>query len=552
MNLRPYQRQAIDATTHYLRMRDDNPCIVLPTGAGKSVVMAAMIQEYLAAWPSTRICILAHVKELVAQNAAKLAAVWPAAPLGIYSAGLGKRQSWAPVLFASIQSVYRRAAELGRFDLVLVDEAHRIPIRGEGTYRRFLAEARERTPELRVIGFTATPYRLGHGMVVGPGAILNGISYEADVRALIEDGYLCRLVSKGGIAQASLDGVNVRQGEYVARELEAAVDRHDVVEAAMDEVLRLAADRHAWLVFCAGVSHAGHVSEALARRGVEAPVIHAETPAAERDDIIARYQRRELRAIVNVNVLSEGFDAPHVDCVVMLRPTKSAGLYYQQVGRGLRLHPDKADCLVLDFAGNIAEHGPVDSIRVRRARKAGESATMGAPTRQCPDCQQIVLISQPTCPGCGYAWPPPGPVHQDTASDAPILSNWTAPEWVPVKRATYARHVSRNSGKPTLQVTYHCGLSRFREWVCIEHDGYAGRKAARWWRERTDAPLHLTVDAALELVDQLRTPDQIQVDTNERYPRIVGHAFAEPEAEGEPASSAARDAGAAGGDTRAA
>lgn len=532
MKLRPYQRAAIDATTAYLREHDDNPVIVLPTGAGKSVVMATMIREYLEAWPQTRIAILAHVRELIEQNAQKLADVWPEAPLGIYSAGLGRRQAWAPVLFASIQSVAKRARELGRFDLVLVDEAHRIPIRGEGLYRRFLADATELNPHLRVIGYTATPYRLGHGMVIGPDSLLNGIGYEADLAQLIADGYLCRLVSKGGRARADLSGVHVRNGEFIARELEAAVDQDDIVERAVDEIIELCHDRRAWLLFCAGVAHAQHVSEALARRSVEAPVIHAGTSTAERDEIINRYRNGDLRALCNVNVLSEGFDAPHVDAVILLRPTKSAGLYYQQVGRGLRLHPGKPDCLVLDFAGNIAEHGPVDSIKVRAKRSAGESATEGAPTKECPECQAIVLIAVMLCPECGHVWESK-PAHDDTASGVPILSSWREPEWLEVSSVSYARH-DKPGKTPSLRVLYRCGFSLHQEWICVEHEGFPKAQADRWWRSRSRRHQLSpdTVDEALLLSGELDKPIEIKVDTNERYPRIVAYRFAYSNAEG--------------------
>lgn len=549
MELRDYQRDAVAAVTRHLAERDDNPVVVLPTASGKSICMAALIREYVGRWPATRILILAHVKELVSQNADKLGRYWREAPIGIHSAGLGRRDTTASVIFGSVQSVHRNAARLGRFDLIFIDEAHRIPLAGEGMYRRLLADLGALNPALRVVGFTATPYRLGAGLVYGPDSLLNAVAYEAGVKDLIAEGYLSPLVSKGGRTRADLSAVHLRQGEYVAEELEAALTRGDLVARAVAELVRLAADRRAWLVFCAGVRHAEAVSAALAGHGIEAPVVHAGTPREVRDALIARYQRQALRALVNVNVLSEGFDAPHVDCVVLLRPTKSAGLYYQQVGRGLRLAPGKADCLVLDFAGNIAEHGPIDTLRARRARAPGQALIEGAPVRMCPECQTLLPAATQSCP-CGYEWPAPEPRHADTPSGIPVLSTWEAPERFRVDRVEYLLH--HKPGKPpSLRVDYHCGLRRFSEWICFEHGGFARAKAERWWARRRlpgahpDNPRALPADTAAALAEAragaLRAPVAILVSLSGKYPEITRHELApQPRAE----ATDARDPGA--------
>lgn len=530
--LRPYQRESIDTTWDYLRGHAGNPCIVLPTGSGKTIVLAEMIRHALTEWPGTRIGVLAHVRELVAQNADKLQRYWPEAPLGIYSAGLKRRDRFEPVIFASIQSVAKKSAQLGRFDLLLIDEAHRVPLRAEGQYREFIEGCRRFNPGLRIAGLTATPYRLGGGPVCGPDYILNDVAYEARVGDLIRDGYLCRLVSKAGAARADLSSVSVRNGEYVGGQLERACNIEHVVSAACDEIVTLCADRRAWIVFCAGVAHAEHVTEALRERGIACALVDGKTASGEREARIAAFQRGELRALVNVNVLSEGFDATHVDAVVMMRPTKSAALYYQQAGRGMRLHPGKADCLVLDFAGNIVEHGPVDAIRP--PSRPGEKAKSEAPVRECPQCHALLPVQARQCQDCGYEFPRSEffDRHDATASNAPILSD----EIVPparhaVNRVTYAEHIGK-SGKPTLQVTYWCGLRTFREWVCLEHGGFARAKAMTWWVQRTsgasaasDFTTPRTVAEALAVANRLHTPSAIFVRESGRYPEIVHATF---------------------------
>lgn len=527
MQIRAYQRESIDAVNAYMRAHADNACIVLPTGSGKSVVFAEMVREYLTQWPSTRICILAHTRELVRQNAEKLAVHWPEAPMGVYSAGLGYRDTQSPIIFASIQSVYRRAAEIGPLDLIFVDEAHRIPLAGEGVYRRFIAEAKAQTPHLRVIGFTATPYRLGPGMVVGPSYILNAIAYEAPIRQLIEEGYLCRLTSKATKAHAELGSVHVRGGEYRADELERAVTAGDLVERTAREIVDRCANRRAWLVFCAGIEHAHQISRALFALGVTAPVVSSETPREERDRHIRNHQTGKIPALVNVNVLSEGYDAPHIDAVIMLRPTKSAGLYYQFVGRGLRIHPRKQDCLVLDFAGNIAEHGPIDAIDVKGARPREPGA---APTKVCPTCDEIVLLSVMLCPSCGYQWESSAgdAPHDDKPTELAILSQ--PPERVPVDRVSYHRHEGK-SGIPTLRVDYHCGLIVYREWIALSHDqtNYARYRAERWWQERSISLVPGSVEEALLWLsidgNKLREPEAIWVRIAGKYPKIESYQW---------------------------
>lgn len=545
MQLRDYQLDAINCLWAYMNAHNDNPCLVLPTGAGKSPVMAGIAHEALTQWPGTRVLVLAHVRELVQQNAEKLLRYWPEAPVGIYSASLGKRDRFQPVVFASIQSVHDKAMQIGRFDLILVDEAHRIPTKGEGMYRVFLAECARINPALRIAGLTATPYRLGSGLVCGPDNILNTIAYEIGVRELIERGFLSRLVSKAGLARANLSGVHVRGGEYVAGELDRAVNQVELVKRAVDEIMSLCADRRAWVVFCASVAHANTVSAELKARGIEAPVVEGGTNSAERASIIKRFTNGQLRALCNVNVLSEGFDAPHVDAVILMRPTKSAGLYYQQVGRGLRLAPGKSDCLVLDFAGNALEHGPIDEIKIQRPKKAGDTGKIVTmPTKACPQCQSVVVAMVAICPDCGHEWPRQGAKHDGTASFAPVLSSEIdLSEYTHEFNVTdmlYDRH-EKPGGIPSLKVTYVCGFRTFREWVCLQHGGMARSRACDWWRRRMPARIgdHAalvprTVDAALSLTHHLLKATRITVldRGGKHYPEVLSHEL-EPDTGGE-------------------
>src|SRR5262249_18331170 len=282
-------------------------------------------------------------------NYAEMMGLWPDAPAGIYSAGLGRRDIGARVLFAGIQSIHRRAYDVQQCDLVLIDEAHLIPRSADTMYRRFLDTLSRINPALKVIGFTATPYRLDSGLLhEGEDRLFTDIAYEVSIRDLIDQGYLCPLVSKMTNLKLDVGGVGSRGGEFIPGQLQAAVDRASITDAAVDEILAYGEGRRSWLVFCPGVGHGVPGAPGRARGGVSCATIFGDTPSAERDRTIAAFKRGEIRALASMGVLTTGFNAPAVDLIAMLRPTKSVGLYVQMAGRGTRLTPGKQNCLVLD------------------------------------------------------------------------------------------------------------------------------------------------------------------------------------------------------------
>ena len=522
LTLRPYQQAAIDGIYDYFGGEIGNPLVVIPTAGGKSLVMARFIEGVLKAFPDQRILVVTHVRELIEQNHGELIRLWPEAPAGIYSAGLKQRNISARILFAGIQSIHRRVYDVQQCDLVLIDEAHLIPRSSNTMYRRFLDGLKRLNPLLKVIGFTATPYRLDSGLLhEGDGAIFTDIAFEVSVRDLIDQGYLSRLVSKLMSTQLEVAGVGTRGGEFIARELHAAVDRKAITQAAVAEIVAYGETRRSWLVFCSGVEHAEHVRDAIRAHGITCETIVGETPSAERDALIEAFKRGEIRCLTNANVLTTGFNAPGVDLIAMLRPTKSAGLYVQIVGRGCRLAPGKSDCLILDFAGNIARHGPIDAIKPKRPGEGdGE-----APVKVCPDCASIVHAAVRVCPDCGHVFPPPEPKIEAKASTLDVLSRVGKPEWVEVTQVRYARH--EKPGKPpSLRVEYWCGLSAHHEWICVEHAGYPRQKAATWWAARAPGtPLPRSVDEALQHAPALRRPAQIAVRPSGRYTEVIAARF---------------------------
>lgn len=538
--LRPYQTAAIAAVYEHLASRDDNPCVVIPTGGGKGVIVGQFCAEVVQRW-NVRILVLTHVKELVDQNATQASRFLSPLLVGVYSAGLKRRDLDHLVIVAGIQSVYQRAGDLGRFDLVLIDEAHLIPPDGESMYQTFLREAQALNPRLRVIGLTATPFRLRDGAICGADHILNAVCYEVGVKELIRDGYLSPLISKAGIAKADTAGLHVRAGEFVAEEVERLCDGDDLVRAACAEIIEHTSTRAACLIFAAGVTHAEHVANVLrTEHAVDVAWIFGHTPDSERDRIVRRFKRGELRYLVNVSVLTTGFDAPQVDCVALLRPTLSAGLYYQMVGRGFRLADGKTNCLVLDFGGNVLRHGPVDLLAVtdRTERATGE-----APAKECPQCHALVATGFAACPQCGFQFPPPQrDQHERQASSAGVLSGQVTITEHVVRDVFYAVHTKHGAppeAPKTLRVEYEIGLNRYqKEWVCIEHVGFARGKAEAWWRARSQEPVpHTAADACrLAQTGVLAVPSHITVRSvaGEEFERITEHRLGPVPAAREP------------------
>lgn len=476
IDLRPYQREAIDSLYAWFSTQSGDPVIVVPTGGGKSPIQAAFIQEVLSHWPDQRVLFLVHVKELVEQNHRTLISLWPGAPAGIYSAGAGRREADPPIVVASIQSVYKKASLLGYRDLVIVDEAHRIPSEGEGMYQTLLTGLREINPNLRLIGLTATPYRMGQGYLWdGEGALFDGPSYQIDIGTLVRLGYLSPLTTAPVSARADLSGVHKRQGDFVESELETAMD--SITEAACREVVILASERKKWLVFCVGIAHAEHVTEEFRKLGVMAELVTGSTPGDERDKIVRRFKDGKIRVLVNVLVLTTGFDVPDIDCLVFLRPTMSPGLFVQMAGRGTRIADGKTDCLILDFARNLDRHGPVDTIG---APRPGSGEPGEAPMKKCPECGATMYAGAMTCPTCGLEMPrDPEKKLVGKASNAKAMAG-DEPERREVVGIHFAVH--QKEGKPdSLRVEYDTGLQIVRQWICPNHGDYARYKAEKWW-----------------------------------------------------------------------
>ena len=367
--LRPYQEAAKAAVYDHLRRRDDNPCVVIPTGWRQDTRDGLRLQGRRGAVGGPGANPGPRQGTAGADDRQAHAGLPRRSKYGVYSAGLKRRDTEHSVIVAGIQSVYRKACELGGFNLIIVDEAHLIPPDGEGMYQQFLADAKVINPEVRVIGLTATPFRMKSGMICAPENILNAVCYEVGVRELIRDGFLCPLVTKAGREKADVGPIARPRRRVHGRRGRGPDGPGRLVTAACAEIVGHGARPPLLPDLRLAASSTASTSPRSLRdmSGQECGFVCGETPTAARDELLGRFRAGDLRYLANVNVLTTGFDAPNIDCVALLRPTMSPGLFYQMCGRGFRLHSGKQNCLVLDFGGNVMRHGPVDEIKRPRA-----------------------------------------------------------------------------------------------------------------------------------------------------------------------------------------
>ncbi len=522
INLRYYQEEAIDSIYQYLSTQPGNPIVALPTGTGKSVVIAAWCRLVTEHYPTQRILVATHVKELIQQNHEKLIANWPTAPAGIYSASVGRRDI-APITFVGIQTVAKRFGEFGKVDLLLIDECHLVGDGQNTQYLQFITGLKLANPHLRVIGLTATPYRLGMGMITD-GGIFSDVCYDLTERQsfnrLVAQGFIAPLVCRKTTTELAVSAVHKQAGEYVQKELQDAVDKAPITAAALKEAVDLASDRKHWLVFAAGIKHANNIAHMLNLMGVPSIVVSGDMPKKQREQALLKYKNGEYRAVINNNVLTTGFDFPSIDLIVMLRPTSSPGLWVQMLGRGTRPAEGKSNCLVLDFAGNTRRLGPINDPVIPRKKSKGGGGT--APVRICPNCATSTRASVRVCEGCGHEFATvikieaTASLQKVVADELPQIVNFK------VDSVIYREHVK--SGKPTsLRVTYVCGLRRFDEWICLEHESYAGHRAKLWWEERAKKPSPTSVVDALTRIDEIAQPAHIRVWINTKYPEVMGY-----------------------------
>lgn len=556
---RDYQYDAERAIWTYFAGRTGNPVVAMPTGTGKAIVIAMFCYNVLVQFPTQRIQVLTHVKELIRQNAQRITDVWPQAPVGVYSAGLKRRELDKQITVAGIQSLVRKGKVIDGVpvpNLILIDECHLLSPNDTSRYQVYIAWAREHNPFVKVIGFSATPYRIGQGMITDGGLFTDICIDMTGIESFnwfIENGYLVPLYPRPMNTTIDMTNVHMSGGDWNQKELETATEK--VAYGAIKEAMQYAAHCKKILVFCAGKENAEHVAAYLNAFGRRATFVHDGVSDIERDERIEGFKNgghNGYDAITNNNILTTGFDDPEIDCIIVLRKTTSPGLWVQMLGRGTRpcylpgipldtaegrlyaiRYSQKPGCLVLDFARNTRDLGPINDPRIPGRPGSGSG---DAPIKICSrdkllnptpqqGCGWYNHTSKRYCDVCHGEFDFNVPFYKTSGEDAVIKSEAPVYEWYDVNSVQYSIQQSKEKGTPMLKVTYQTRGKAFREFILLEHKGLPGHEARMWWRARTNEEPPDNVIEAFEKVAVLRQPRKIRVHINTKWPEVTNYEY---------------------------
>lgn len=528
-----------------------HPVVAMPTGSGKTPTLCMMIDELLTKNSKHNILVLSHVQEILEQDYSAIDRYFEYyADLGMYSAGLGKREI-EKITVAGIQSVHGRIDEFKHFDYVIIDECHLIPMEEETMYRRFLKGI-----DATYIGLTATPYRTGHGHIYeGNDALFNSLAYDLtsldSFNRLVDEGYLSELFSKPTALRMSTKGIKTIAGDFSTKDLSDRFDRKHITEAALIECLHYGDNYKHWLIFAIDINHANNITKSLLEKGISAVAVHSKMEG-NRKKTLRDIKNGRYRVVVNVDVLTTGFDFPSIDLIIMLRPTKSPIIHVQTAGRGLRViyadgydldtiegrleaiaNGPKPHCLILDFAGNFSELGPINDVLIK---KKGEKGTGQAMVKECPECTIQNHLSAKVCCNCGYEFPIKEKIVESAGTSEVVRKKPVEKRevcgWLSVDEINYEIVTVRsqaNRGKNQVLVTYTCGFTKIREYVTIEHNGFPKHIAKNWIDFRWIGAKNELPKNCVQLMNRMESimqATEILVDVSGKFANIKDAKFA--------------------------
>lgn len=558
-SLRQYQADANAAVMTYYRAGNKGNCLVaLPTGTGKSLTIAGFICDVFRQWPGQRIIVCAHTAELLTQNSNTLQKLWPSAPFGIYSAELKRKETIYPITFAGIGSIVKAADAFGRVNVLIIDEAQLVSDVDSSQYRRFISALKLVNPNLIVIGFTATPYRMKVGLLTD-GTLFDDIVFDLtdldSFNSLVAAGYLSPLIARKTQAEYDISEVGLTAGEYNQKQLARAVDKFETTKAACQELIQAAQDRHCGIIFADSIAHAETIAHILQAEGETAAVVHSKLTSKQNEAALDAHKRGDVKWLVNKDKLTTGYDWPPLDICGMLRHTRSPGLWVQMLGRLTRpydfLNPQpghykpgfdytKVNALVLDFAKNSNTLGPINDPKLPKKKGKG---TGDMPIKICDaitahgECGCYNHPSKRVCDDCGAPFEFKVKIAEvSSKADVMKADPGVVPvvQWFDVRNAHYDKIRARGGTSPAMMIAkYHCPQyhDTFNQIICIEHpDGsYPRKQAVEWWQKRFNVVSDLvptTVDQALRLNAGIRMPSRVRVHLNSPgRPKIISEEF---------------------------
>jgi len=447
---RDYQLEAVAAVWAKIK-KADNALVVLLMGTGKGRISAMLMMQSWRAKPDIRIDFIVNRVELLDQTVRVLGEFFTDDQLGTYTGK--KKQLGRMITVGTIQSLHRVEREPP--NLIILDEVHNVSDLPESAYRKYVASNYERNPKLKVVGLTATPYR-SNGYIYGEKtSMFDSVTYERDLRWALEKGILVIPRMKRVEEQFDASDVKIVAGDYDQGELERLTNDLEKVRAQVADALPRLIGRKKIVWACTGIKHSELLAAVLRENGEDAVAYHSKL---ESRGPVMDHWKAKGRHLTFISIIKEGFDFPPIDAVCLCCPTRSPVKYLQIVGRGLRTHPDKVDCLVLDYGRVIETCGPLDKPFIR---KKGEKNPKESLMKFCPQCLEYMEKTTHQCPACGYVPPPPAERDGTKALDTrhrsgAILSGEVEPppsSWIPIRSVVIAEHKAK-SGRICTKITY--------------------------------------------------------------------------------------------------
>jgi DNA repair protein RadD len=554
---RDYQIAALQSVPRYFSTKKGHPIICMPTGTGKGPVIAMIIRWIFSVNPTANVMNVTHVKKLIQQNYNQLKRVWPQAPAGIFSAGLGKREI-RRITFAGIASIANALHLLDKIDILLVDECDLVSPKEKTMYMKVIKYLLKKNPACKVIGLTATPWRMQQGHLTDGDGLFTDVCIDMtdmlSINWFMDQGYLVPLIPKRTNLELDVKGVHMVGGDFNKKELDLKVNRDEITEAALRETMEAAHDRKHWLIFACNVEHAIAIQHMCQWLGISCNIVHSKQKDDINDQQYAEWEAGSVRAIVNYGVLTTGVDFPNIDCIVMLRATASSRLWVQMLGRGTRpvyeegfnlltqegrlasiQHSDKRNCLVLDFGRNSKRLGTFNDPNIPGSKKKSGGT---APVKECPACDTYCHASvrycggkpYPTDAGCGHEFKFEVKIVDSASADELLKRSGEMPiiEILQIDHIEYARH-EKAGGTPSLKITYWHSINSYNEFKFFDHpvDSLPHSNAKSWWEQRAPGtPMPKDVNDALGRAQmELASPTHMRVWINKKYPEIKAFCY---------------------------
>ena len=508
MELRSYQSEAVWAAYAAL-LQNKNPVLQLATGTGKSLIIAELAKLY--AQEGKRVWILTHVQQLVKQNSATFKK-YTGQDAGIICAGLNRKDTQELITFATIQSITGLLGEMEHPDLIIIDEAHRVPHNhGEPTlYESIL----RRFKKCSRVAMTATPWRMDNGIIYGDGEefFFDTLAYNYNVTKAVEDEWLCPLIGVETNIQLDLENVSV-SGDFVQKEV-AEAQTFEWLEAVVKSLDTLASNRNHLAVYCPTVKSAEWTSRLInSSTGRSSAVLTGGMTQDERETVLSQLEDGTISAICSVDMITTGFDFPALDCIVCLRPTLSSSLWVQIQGRGTRLHESKANCLVLDYAGNLIRLGGVDMYETFY-KENGEKVDAIEPQKPYEKKPRTLY------PGLNTILPI-DPMTGLIAGDSVELE-------VPVHKINAVVMRTRKNPTPMMMVTYTCSTpenARINATMFINTIRPKDKDHEFFGSRRLPVILPMPANKVSYLVKNAKLPTTVKVKRNGKYWNVIAENF---------------------------